>query len=361
MARTDSASPILKTTLGDYAVGRDNNFNLLRFCAATAVVINHSDAVVHGPGSPSILLSRTGMDLGNMAVDIFFITSGFLVTGSVSKRPLIEYAGARIRRILPALCVALLFCVFVIGLVFTTYSPKNFLLDSQTLRFIVKNATLVTGAAFPLPGVFESTPIPNVVNGSLWTLPWEARLYVILGCIALIAKFPSLKRRITLTHLLTFVAVSLLLIHNANVFLPFVSKDATRVVCMFFLGSAAHCHRDRIPLHRFACLAALLLLIASTFVNKQTFLFAYLITLPYLVMGFVYLPAGFIRKFNDLGDYSYGIYIYSFPLQQAIVASVTDPSPTMVLAITLPVVLAMAVLSWHFIEQPFLVKKQTKS
>lgn len=361
MARSDSASLLRKTTLGDYAVGRDNNFNLLRFCAATAVVINHSDAVVHGPNSPSILLSRTGMDLGNIAVDIFFVTSGFLVSGSVSKRSLFEYAEARVRRILPALSVAILFCVFVIGLGFTTYSPKNFLLDSQTLRFIVKNETLLTGAAFPLPGVFESTPIPNVVNGSLWTLPWEARLYVILGLIALIAKSPILKLRITLTHLLTFAAFSLLLLHITNIFFPFVSKDATRVVCMFFLGSAVYCHRDRIPLHRFACLAAFLLLITSTFVNKHTFLFTYLFTLPYLVMGVVYLPAGIVRKFNDLGDYSYGIYIYSFPLQQAIVASVTDSSPTMVLAITLPVVLVMAVLSWHFIEQPFLVKKQTKS
>ena len=84
------------------------------------------------------------------------------------------------------------------------------------------------------------------------------------------------------------------------------------------------------------------------------FLPAYMVVLPYLVMWLAYVPAGPVRAYNQVGDYSYGIYIYAFPVQQAVVALVPGISPAGVLAASLPIVAMLAVLSWHLIESPAL-------
>jgi peptidoglycan/LPS O-acetylase OafA/YrhL len=73
---------------------------------------------------------------------------------------------------------------------------------------------------------------------------------------------------------------------------------------------------------------------------------------PYLVLWFAYVPGGFIRRYNRVGDYSYGTYIFAFPLQQLVMMLKPDAS---VLTLTLLAglgTLVFAMLSWHLIEKP---------
>ncbi len=88
--------------LSDYAVGKDNNFTLLRLIAAAIVVFTHSVAVLGLPWIPDVLLSRFGRTIGEMCLDMLFVTSGFLVTASLLTRPnLIEFFWARTLRLYP--------------------------------------------------------------------------------------------------------------------------------------------------------------------------------------------------------------------------------------------------------------------
>ena len=69
-------------------------------------------------------------------------------------------------------------------------------------------------------------------------------------------------------------------------------------------------------------------------------------------------PAGAVRSFNRLGDYSYGTYIYSFPMQQCLVLALPGIGPWALIGASLLVSLPVAVASWHFIEKPAIARKR---
>lgn len=73
--------------------------------------------------------------------------------------------------------------------------------------------------------------------------------------------------------------------------------------------------------------------------------------LAYIVFCMVYVPTGAIRRYNRLGDYSYGTYICAFPIQQTVAALIPGVSvPTMVILSTMATLL-MVVLPWHLLEK----------
>ena len=106
----------MASTIAALLHGRDNNFNLIRFLAASAVLLDHSFALVAHDQTASALIDVERLEIGRLAVDVFFILSGFLVTRSVMTQPtLIDYAVARFLRLFPALLVACIGIAFVLG------------------------------------------------------------------------------------------------------------------------------------------------------------------------------------------------------------------------------------------------------
>lgn len=100
--------------ISKYTKSRNNNYNLIRFLAATLVLFTHSFALTFGSGTAEPLRNTLGITWGTIAVDVFFVTSGFLIASSFFQRNNVTaFVWARILRIYPALIVALLFCVFV--------------------------------------------------------------------------------------------------------------------------------------------------------------------------------------------------------------------------------------------------------
>lgn len=99
------------------------------------------------------------------------------------------------------------------------------------------------------------------------------------------------------------------------------------------------------------------MLLLSIF-NKDLFFVVYTLSLPYMIFYLAYVPKGKIRSFNKVGDYSYGIYIYAFPVQQSIAAAIFPgiSVANMVLG-SFAVTFVLAFLSWHFIEKKFLKMK----
>jgi peptidoglycan/LPS O-acetylase OafA/YrhL len=331
---------------------RDNNFNLLRMLAALAVLLSHSFPLARGPRAVEPFEASLGMTLGTLAVGIFFTISGYLVTASLVSRPsLADFALARARRIYPGLWVAIALTVFVLGAGFTTLALAEYLSHPRTWFYVLKNGTLLFGFVDRLPGVFAELPYPGAVNGSLWTLPIEVRLYVALA--ALQAGLLWWRRRrpgVPLGPVLATVAAACVAMvgwQGAG------ASSALRFSAMFFVGAALQLYRHRIAF-TYPGLAAGLALLAACSVDTGLFALGFVSVGAYVVLCLAYLPGGWLRRYNRLGDYSYGLYIYAFPVQQLIVAGLPGIGVAALFGASAAGTLVLAVLSWHLVESPVL-------
>jgi len=346
----------LSHRLSDYLDGRDNNFNLIRLIAASLVILSHSYPLT---GSYEQPLTKFGIDYGYLAVDAFFILSGFLVTKSLfSKNELGEFVWDRALRIYPGLIVSVLFTVFVIGVASTRLPVLTYLSRVEVYQYLIDNAIMLRPFHYLLPGVFETNTFRAVINGSLWTLPWELRMYAILGILGFLAYCrPRLLSRHRLASILVGLCIAATIAYLATHYLlPDKKNTAVRFMSLFFMGSVFFVYAGRIVLS----LKALLPIAAAFmlgFIYSRFFFFVYVICFGYFVMYLAYVPGGTIRRFNRLGDYSYGTYIYAFPLQQSITAVRPDIGILTLFAVSLAVTLPLAIASWHLLEKRMLARK----
>ncbi len=331
------------------ATGRDNNFNLIRFTAASLVIVTHAYGLTGNAGIEP-LSGFMGLSLGSLAVDVFFIVSGFLIAKSWDRRhDPIGYFYARFLRIYPALWASVLVCVFLLGPVFTTYPLSRYFFHIDTLKFLLENATLLLKGTFHLlPGVFEGNPSRSV-NNPLWTLPYELKMYIglaLLGWLGILAR-----RWLVLCMVLGFFA------GFAIAWLKISAGAAEwvemlRFCFLFFSGTALYLCRDRIRLSWawifMICVALALSLAVLDEPDHRRLVLA--LFSPWLTISLAFVPGGWIRGFNRLGDYSYGIYILGMPIQQSVIAvtGMTDPVP--LFAVSYAITLAAAIASWHVLE-----------
>ncbi|QBJ22801.1 acyltransferase (plasmid) [Haematobacter massiliensis] len=311
-------------TLADGALrGRNNNFNLIRMIAATAVLVSHAWPLSLGPQAAAPLEHVLGtISLGSIAVAIFFGLSGYFITASFqnSRGDRMVFIQARLLRLFPALAVVAVLTVIVAGVALTTAPASQYW--PAAVKYVLRTLSLALPMQ-PLPGVFEDNPFGPAVNGSLWTLFYEFLCY--MGVLAL--GIVGLLRRDFLLLLVT----GLFLIHA---FPP-----------------PEWYHPRLMRLHWLICVAAILLSVLARF--TPWFNVVFIPALVYCTFYIGHLNLGRLREYNLLGDYSYGTYIYAFPIQQ-VVAHWGVRDPFVNIAIALPITLVCAVLSWKFVEKPAL-------
>jgi peptidoglycan/LPS O-acetylase OafA/YrhL len=330
---------------------RDNNFTLLRLLAACAVLLSHAFPLATGDRASEPLRAALGCTPGSIAVDLFFLISGMLVTASLLRRDSArDFVRARFLRIWPALTVVVLLMVFALGPAFTTLPLGRYFAERETWRSLGKNLVLLRGIGYTLPGVFASNPSPGAVNGSLWTLPNEVKCYLVL-----LAGWWILRQLRAVRHLGRVVAllwIALLAWHLRAIWHGTLEDSAPRLPWMFCTGAALYLFRERVRLSAAAGAVAFAALLASALVSPRAFPFVYSLTLPYLTLCAAYLPRGRILAFNRFGDYSYGTYIFAYPVQQSLMALFPSLGVGGLFAGSLVVTLALAVASWRFIEEP---------
>jgi peptidoglycan/LPS O-acetylase OafA/YrhL len=343
--------------LSEYAVGRDNNFNLLRLLAALSVIVAHSVAVLGLPPNPIVSYDRLGLSLADIALDAFFVTSGFLVTASlVNRGDLVAFLWARALRIYPALWVMLALTVLILAPSLTSLPLLAFYGAPEMHEYLYKCATLIGGVRWSLPGVFDTLPLKGEFNGSLWSLPVELRLYLYLAAGWLIlAAAPRI--RVKTLSLLTPVVSAVLfvaLLRGRLFGAPFNPADIR--VFMFVFASALYLWRDRIPLTRSTFAGVIVCLLVASF-DRSAFFVAYLVCFAPLVLHCAYIPGGRIRAVNDWGDFSYGVYIYGFPIQQALAFLFPTLTLFAMIGLACGLSLGIAALSWFIIEKRALAHK----
>jgi peptidoglycan/LPS O-acetylase OafA/YrhL len=340
--------------LGDRLLARDNNLNLIRALAATAVLVSHAFPIALGPGTPEPFEAWLGASLGHMAVLVFFAASGFLITASFQRSEnLSAFAAARAARLLPGLAVSILLVALVMGPAVTTLSPAEYLAEPRTWTFILRNI-LTYPVQFDLPGVFQTNP-NTAVEGSIWTLCYEIACYVgvaMAGVAGLLAR-----RGPATVVILAWVLLGQVLA-QAGVKTIYQLDQLLALSQPFALGMIAWLWRDRLPVS----FAALALLVVAVALTRHTVLgeAALVLALSYGTLVLAVRPAKALLTYNRLGDYSYGIYVYAFPLQGLMVWALGPQTPWLNMATAFPATLACAVLSWHLVERPALRAVRTR-
>lgn len=303
-------------------------FDYLRLIAAILVVAHHARVL---DGRPPIMIG-TSLDLGALGVGAFFVISGYLVTGSLTRTPSVTtFVAKRLLRIVPGLLAALLVTAFIIGPASTTLNAGAYLADPNVYGYVLKNLTLYA-VAYDLPGVFLTVPVAGVVNGSLWTLRLEFTAYLALAALG--AARQATPR--ILTALALAAATGSIAIHAIGLD---AQDDLFRIAYLagvngfLFLSGAALQEGAWRPPSWLTATAMILL------VTPVWFLGLPLIVSRLGALGTPRLPA----------DLSYGLYIYSFPLQQ-----ILAEHGRLSLATSLAFALPCAALSWFLVEKPAL-------
>ena len=329
------------TTIADAWAGDRNNFNLMRLVAAWLVIYGHAHAITGLPGHDGIAWLTQLRAAGAVAVDMFFAVSGFLIAASLERNTVRGYLVSRGLRILPALLACVALTTLVLGPLLTT--TADYFTQAQTWDYLLVNASLLL-SRFHLPGVFTGHPT-DVVNGSLWTLPNEARLYVLLLIAWLLGLLAP--KRYTLLWLLAMVAGYALAWRYWP--LPDHIQKYGECAAFFTTGALLWVNRDRIRLSGgvvVGSLACFALLRGTTWSHLPYF---GLLTYGTLYLGLrVRLPR--IRRH----DLSYGLYLYGWPAQELAWMLPAGKSVAGNIVIATVIALACAAMSWWLVERPAL-------
>jgi peptidoglycan/LPS O-acetylase OafA/YrhL len=338
-------------------VNRRNSFDLIRLLAAGMVLFSHSFPLSgHASSEPITHYTQYGT-LGGIAVDIFFVISGYLVAGSYlrSSGPL-EFLVKRALRLLPALWCAVLLTVFVLGPLLTPFSLFQYFAHAQTHAYL---RNLFLDIRYSLPLVFASNPFPNAVNGSLWTLPLEALMYLLVMGLGMMRMLTLRGCAVVATIFawLHFAVPSTVFTQNGVVLHLMLYAELTRLGTLYFIGALFVFGPERWLKNRelsWAMLAVLVLFAKSSIAEVVS-----IIALPYVVVTIAHWRSRAADAITRAGDYSYGLYVYAFPVQQTVVMLLRDhASPLAVFFISLPITLVLAYVSWHLIEKPALNLKR---
>jgi peptidoglycan/LPS O-acetylase OafA/YrhL len=333
----------------------NNNINTLRFLGAFLVLFGHAFDLCYGPrgGFDPVSESLMGFTayhakLPGIGVALFFVLSGYLVTRSFENRQSLRaYVEARVLRIFPALWVTLLLTVLVLGPLVTTLELTAYFTHQGTWKYLLHNAKLFPDVMYRLPGVFLENPWPGGVNGSLWTLPVEVRMYMIVAFMGVM----GFLRRSEIFNLIGLLIVAWYLLVPEHFVLLHDLKHA-RLGVYFLLGALLYMNRDTIIYHWIgvAVLSALLFLSFG----KSSYDLVFAAWFSYLIL---YISFHRSIRFPDLGkygDFSYGLYLYAFPMTQLNIFLFGPENPWFIVLVTSAATMVLAVASWFFIEQPFM-------
>ena len=335
---------------------RQNNFDALRLVAAISVIFSHSFLIAEGTqnNEPLILLTGNQSILGLAGVFVFFAISGFLVTQSFEQtaNPL-HYLVKRALRIFPGLFIVTLVSAFVLGPLVTTLPLGTYLSRPEPYQYVVGN-TLLDQTVHELPGVsFVDNPVGLEINGSLWTLRCEFVMYLMVLVLGVL-------RLLTVRVGLFLLAFGMVCLHS-NMLDEFekwgwffqVLSGWGWLVSFFAAGMILYKLRHtRIFDGRIALLAFAGLVLS---ISLRQFILLFPIFGCYLALWLALNPRLPVIPAARFGDLSYGLYIYGWPVEEAVMwFSGGHAAWWQVFLIALPAASAMAFLSWHLVERPML-------
>ena len=344
-ARSPSLGDVLRAHKG-----LGPGFDTMRLTLSLAIMVVHSITLMKGIAYFDYR-QWWGYPLFLALLPMFFGLSGFLVTGSaVRLRETSRFMLNRGFRIIPALAVEVTLSAIVLGAIVTTLPLAEYFAQPQFWAYFQNIIGIIH---FELPGVFLDNPFPGTVNGNLWTLQPEYYCYLLLGALMWSRVF--FRTRFYLSVIGLFSVALIIADLGWKVGQPFYAVSSTLLVFCFFVGSLIFLLSDRIPFDGRLALLAAVIYWALSRVPGGTVLAMLPLCYVTIYLGVCKLPK---IRYLDRGDYSYGIYLYGFPIQQTLAHYFPDALPWWGMgAVSIVITIFFSMLSWHWIEKPILALK----
>lgn len=327
-----------------------NNFNLIRLLLALLVIVSHAAELMEGGRSREILTNLFGtISFGELAVDGFFVVSGFLILGSWQRNPNVaQFLVGRVLRIYPAFVVAVIVCV---GLVVPRYSAnQDYYFGFSSYAFeSIYNVLKLRLPAHPL--VFEGSNYP-ALNGSLWSISFEFKAYLAVLGLGVLGLLRSKKIWLGITALL----VCLYLMHKTGVYDLKGKFLSVRTLMCFFVGGAYYLYQNLIKFSIFwIALAVIGFIVGLNFDVVAEVGLA--LCLGYLIFWFAFNVKS-LNGFNRFPDISYGIYLYAWPVNKILLYHYPDVTLWGSILVVSLVSMILGSASWYLVEKPALRIKE---
>ena len=338
---------------------RRNNFDFLRLIFASFVIITHSYPL-SGVNECDYLCQLTNgqVNLSYVGVKGFFVISGYLIFQSLQRsHNIFDFFWKRILRVFPALFIVLLITVCLSPFVYQSDVP---FFSNKSLQSYLPNNLSLYRIQFGIDGVFEKNPYKSAINGSLWTIPYEFTLYIFLSILIIFRK-----KKIVMQAVLLLL-FSLLLIGNVFYFehlkqFGFIlSGEYLLDLGVYFIAGSLLAAINIEKINRKKVLLLLISVLVISSIYFGFYIYSRYLMLPILFILLGLNPIPYIDSIgNKIGDLSYGIYIYGFPVQQTLMYYF-KLNYLELMTFSLMISFVFAYFSWHVIEKNALKLKKLR-
>lgn len=328
----------------------DNSLDIVRYYLSFAVLFNHF-AELTGTANFFPTSSYT-------AVGGFFILSGFLVFYSYLRcTSLRQYVSRRIRRIFPPYIAIVLLCA--LGGVFVSSLPADeYFTSSHFWQYLAANLSFANFLQPTLPGVFTGH-IHEAVNGSLWTMKVEILLYLSIPIAAWLLLRNNKAVMLIAIYVCSYlykIAMGHMYQESGNTIYLIMQRQIGGQFLFFYSGVAILLYFDYFQRYvRWLFPIALIISITSKWVGWFDAIEP--LCLAIVIIGFAYNCRWFawMRRYDNV---AYGIYLFHFPVIQLVIYwGIPEVSTHLALVMAIALTIALSLLSWHFIERPFMRNK----
>jgi peptidoglycan/LPS O-acetylase OafA/YrhL len=352
---------------------RINNLDFIRLVLAIAVLYCHCYVLYYGTEDtvePLWVASGKQLSIGSMSLNFFFVISGYLVLQSWNNsKGLLDYLRKRVLRIYPGFLVSSLLCLLVFAPLGTAdfYMPFGYWkLYYESINIPQVLLSMVQLSEPAVPWTLKNAPVYGTINGALWTIRYEFFCYLFIPLIGYLGLY---RKKYFILLLFCIAFISELFQYYGDIFLfqwkeyEIIGKPDffPRFFTYFLSGMCFYKYKDVIPRSRVLLVVSLVIMAISTFFFKGLVL-----TQPvfgtYILFYLAFTSTISFKSFSSLGDFSYGVYIYAWPVQQLIILYLEKHlNLSLLFILTFSVTMVLAYLSWHFIEKPFLNFKEKRS
>ena len=337
---------------------RSNNFDFLRFVFALLVVISHSYPLSGNSENAQWIYRLTDgqVNYASLGLNGFFVISGFFIYRSFARSESVWiFLKKRALRIFPGLFIVLLLSILMVPLVYEGSTPLFRNIEWYT--YLPNNLSLY-GFQGVVSGVFDRN-FYHAINGSLWTIRYEFTLYLSIAVFFLFRR-----NTFWIQFCLLLASIGMLggyIFYREELgplsMFGLLGYNVLNLGTFFVLGSLLATFELERWVHWVFALILLVLLGVSVYLDLYDVAKHILFTPLVLMTGF--LTVSRVKEFGKWGDSSYGIYIYSFPIQQVLVHYFA-PKAMILMVCSVPLSMLFGYLSWHLVEKRAL-KFKTKS